>query len=348
MIDIIIPVFNAPDLLRKCVTAIRANTLLSPSNWRIAVAYEKDSDGPTKDLIAQMQLDGWVGKFCNSGQRGFPHNCNQAVRNLDGEYICLLNSDVAVRRGWLVPMLAQMEDSEVAVVGAKLIYPRDKPNVGGTIQHAGVFTRPNGLPDHAWRGKPANLPEANVRLEVNCVTFALALIRRSVWEELGGLDEAFVGGQFEDVDFCRRVREAGYKVIYQPQAVAYHWEHGSGEEFVLQTEMRNRNLLLKRWPDYPPDEHIFRPFNWDLIHAPPAIDAMAVLIHQVRAEAMLYVTNKIGAGGRGRLAADEREHLAHSERLAVMSYHLLPGVEQDWAKERARRFADMICKVRED
>ena len=187
-----------------------------------------------------------------------------------------------------------------------------------------------------------------MRLEVNCVTFALAIIRRSVWEQLGGLDEAFVGGQFEDVDFCRRVREAGYKVIYQPRAVAYHWEHGSGTDFVFESEKRNRNLLLKRWPDYPSDEHIFQPFNWDLVHAPPVIDATAVLIHQIRAEAMLYVTSKIGDGGRGKLREDEREHLAHSERLAAMPFHLLPEVDRTWAQERAIRFADFICKVREE
>ena len=83
------------------------------------------------------------------------------------------------------------------------------------------------------------------------------LIRREAWEKVGGFDTAYVGGQYEDMDFCLSVGAAGYKVVYEPAAVLYHYEHGSGEEHVYASSERNRELLLKKWPHVPCDEKLF-------------------------------------------------------------------------------------------
>ncbi|MBV9813215.1 MAG: glycosyltransferase family 2 protein, partial [Acetobacteraceae bacterium] len=118
-------------------------------------------------------------------------------------------------------MAAHLADPSVAVVGAKLLYPNR------TVQHAGVVMGLGGLCDHAYRHAPRRAPgyawRAGLAQEVSAVTGACLLTRRSIYDRLGGLDERYASA-FNDVDFCLRVREAGYRVVFAPAAELIHHE----------------------------------------------------------------------------------------------------------------------------
>jgi GT2 family glycosyltransferase len=313
-VTIIIPSYNKPDLLKDCLTALRANTDVP---YELVIADDCSPDQDMQDYLCE--LDGY-NVLLGEKNLGFPGNVNRAVEQTDGEYVCLLNQDTRVCRGWLSALMEEMQD-DVAVVGCKLLYPRDAPN-GGTIQHAGVARDSRG-PFHIWRYQPQNYPPANVRREVNCVTFACVLLRRSVWEEVGGLDEGYVGGQFEDVDYCLKVREMGWKVVYTPKCVVWHREHGAGEEFANATSGPNRERLFSLWPQArESDTYLFDSIDGSL-------EGLARFVHQIRAAAIHHCNVY-------------RRQWQHPMNIAQLSYDELPDVEKEWAREQARRLKELV------
>lgn len=167
----------------------------------------------------------------------FAENCNQAAALAETPYLLFLNDDTEVTPGFLEPLVAVLDaHPNVAAVGSKLLYP------DGRIQHAGVF-----LTYDPWSGiiagnhhhddQPAGL--------VPAVTAACLLIRRSVYQELGGFDEAFRNGG-EDTDLCLRLYEAGWGVYYEPASVVTHHESASGPERWAHVG-ENVALFSNRW-----------------------------------------------------------------------------------------------------
>lgn len=145
---------------------------------------------------------------------------NLATRGITTPYILLLNDDIQAFDDFLTPMIALMEkDPKHAIIGARLYYPN------GSIQHAGVGFYMTGEAFNVGHYKGVDIP---VYDQVNyCpVTFAAALIKTSVWNSLGGLDEHYING-FEDLDFCFKAMKSGYEVLYCPDAKLYHIEHAS-------------------------------------------------------------------------------------------------------------------------
>ncbi len=148
---------------------------------------------------------------------------NAAVSVVDTPFIVLLNDDITViTPDWVEAMLEHAQRPEVGVVGAKLLYP-DR-----SLQHAGVILGPRENCDHAFR----HLSEEDggyfefTRIIRNwsAVTFACAMMRRSVFDEVGGLDAQNLAVAFNDVDMCLRIRERGYWVVYTPFAQLFHHE----------------------------------------------------------------------------------------------------------------------------
>ena len=251
---IIVPTYNAPDFLRGCLSAIERNTI---APYKLLVADDKSSELQMRTFLRGIKSGCSVIK--SRKRRGFAGINNWAVTHTDTKYVCLLNSDTEPGYMWLTYMLEELDEHEdVGIVGAKLMYPPQKGwSLGGRIQHAGVARNSEGLPYHIFGGQPADFPAANVRRELNAVTFACVLIRRELWDFLGGLDKGYIIGQFEDIDFCWKARKAGWKVVYQPKATLLHYEHGSGEDIVLKHSMNNRGRLMSTWGNMGSDEHLF-------------------------------------------------------------------------------------------
>ncbi|MDD2795879.1 glycosyltransferase, partial [Acidocella sp.] len=157
---------------------------------------------------------------------------NIGARAARYEFLLLLNNDVIVREPlWLRTMLDEcLVNERVGAVGAKLLYP------AGTVQHAGVVLGVGGVADHAFRGiagrAPGYVMRAMAAQQISAVTGACMLVRRAAFEAVGGLDEAELTVAFNDVDLCVKLTQAGWQIVYTPDAVAEHRESVSrGDDF---------------------------------------------------------------------------------------------------------------------
>jgi GT2 family glycosyltransferase len=182
-------------------------------------------------------------------QRHRIHPFNYSVQNnfaltlVDTPYVVLLNDDVTViTPDWVESMLEHAQRPEVGVVGAKLLFP-DR-----TLQHAGVILGPYETCSHAFRFFPEDDPGHHdlPHLIRNCsaVTFACAMMRHSVYDEVGGLDEQNLAVAYNDVDMCLRIRERGYRVVYTPHAVLCHHESVTKDVSFNPGEV---DYLRRRW-----------------------------------------------------------------------------------------------------
>ena len=235
---IVIPVHNKASLTRQCL-----NALLAQRSERVEREIVVVNDGST-DLTEQL-LTAYAGRIRAASHptaRGFAHACNAGAALATGRYLVLLNNDTLPRPGWLRALVSYAEaHPAAAVVGAKLLYPND------TVQHAGVVFGLDRYPHHLYAGFPADHPATNVSRRFRAVTAACCLVRREVFESLGGFDTAFVNG-WEDVDLCLRLGEAGHEVHYCHESVVYHLESAS-RGLRAPRERENRGLFEARWRD---------------------------------------------------------------------------------------------------
>ena len=231
--SIIIPVFNRVEFTKKCIEAILRNT---PSELYEIIVIDNASSDETKMFLSN--IENRIKIIYNETNIGFAKACNQGAKLANGEFLVFLNNDTIPVAGWLESMVAYAEkDDEIGVIGSKLLYP------DGTIQHAGIELI-NGVPDHPFRNAPGDMPEANTMRELDMVTGACLLIKKEIFERCNGFDENYRNG-VEDVDLCLKVRELGFKVVYNPQSILYHHEGKTAGRFDHVRE--NLELFFKRW-----------------------------------------------------------------------------------------------------
>lgn len=242
-VSIIIPTRDNVSLLRRCVESIELMT--NHRNYEIVIV-DNDSDEPeTVEYLSATTHR--VVRF--EGEFNYSRINNFAVSWAEGEYIVLLNDDTEViSGGWLDEMLGHAQRPEVGVVGAKLLY------IDGRIQHAGVVTGMGnpwtpGVAGHVYQLYDADSPGHLGTLQTTCnysaVTAACMMLRREVFEEVGGFDEENLAVAFNDVDLCLRIRERDYLVVYTPHAELYHYEFASRG---LYSAKRDELLYMReRW-----------------------------------------------------------------------------------------------------
>lgn len=223
LVSIVIPNKDEAQTLRTCLESIWAKTTYP--NYEILIVENNSEKRETLEYYRALKgkpgvrLLRWPDKFNYSAINNF------AVRQAKGEYILLLNNDVElITPNWLELMLGMCQREEVGIVGCKLFYPDD------TIQHAGVILGMSGLADQVFVGLPrdaigySNRP--NLQQDLSAVTAACLMVKRSVYEEIGGMEEQ-LKVEFNDVDFCLKARKAGYLVVYEPNVQLYHYESKS-------------------------------------------------------------------------------------------------------------------------
>ena len=222
LVSIIIPFRDKPELLQACVTSVLDKTTYA--NFEIIGIDNGSEDATTLKLMRELEKRDARVRFIH---HDVPFNYsainNFAASQAHGEHLLLLNNDTEVISGeWLSAMLEHAQRPEVGVVGAKLLYG------SGTVQHAGVIIGQGGIAGHSHLNLPGDHPGYFARPQLiqnlSAVTFACAMVRREVFEELGGLNDSDLCIAFNDVDFCLRAREAGYLVVYTPYALLYHHE----------------------------------------------------------------------------------------------------------------------------
>jgi GT2 family glycosyltransferase len=192
---------------------------------------------------------------------------NQALGIASGSYLAFADNDLAVRsRNWLRVLAERLESGpRIGIVGPKLVFPFPPY----ALECAGVAISPSGRVQYRGRGEAregTGLEACATRTAgpVQCLISACWLMKRAVYEEIGGLDEVFNPAQYEDLDFCYRAREAGWEVWYEPAAEMYHYENtttaGSPDLNFRYITIRNGLEFKRRWQHRfsaeggPPDE----------------------------------------------------------------------------------------------
>ena len=225
-VSILIPNKDHTDDLEKCLQSIWKKTTWD--NYEIIVIENNSTDPATFAYYekAKQRYDGL--KVVTYPERGFNFSGinNFGRKAAAGDYLLLLNNDVEVRNGdWLTELLRQCaHKGGAAICGAMLYYPDE------TLQHAGVITGLGGYAGHSHKYKQKGGSGYLFRIatvqDFSAVTGACLLVKASVYDEVGGLDEQFAVA-FNDVDFCLRVRDAGYRIAWTPYAELTHYESKS-------------------------------------------------------------------------------------------------------------------------
>jgi GT2 family glycosyltransferase len=219
-VSLIIPTRDNADVLETCIRSIRSRTRYH--TYEILIIDNGSVEEKTKRLFAELSSDSSIRILPMPGPFNFSRLNNAAAREATGEILGLINNDIEVaHEDWLTEMVGLATRPEAGCVGAKLLYP------DGRIQHAGVVIGLGGVAGHGHRFARADDPGYLDRLRfvqnVSAVTAACLLVRRQVFDQVGGLDEGLTVA-FNDVDFCLKVRAAGYLNLWTPFAELIHHE----------------------------------------------------------------------------------------------------------------------------
>ena len=205
-------------LLANCIDGLLEKT--SYKNVEVIIVDNGSTEEATLEYLERVKV------LRHDIEFNFSELNNFGVNHASGEYLGLINNDISViEPDWLDEMMGHLVRPEVGIVGAKLLYEND------TIQHAGVIVGLGGVAGHAFRHEPRHARGYDDRLilcqELSCVTAACLLTRKDVYNQVDGLDEVNLRVAFNDVDYCLKVRDKGYKVIWTPFAELYHLESAS-------------------------------------------------------------------------------------------------------------------------
>ncbi|MFM0285989.1 glycosyltransferase family 2 protein [Paraburkholderia megapolitana] len=222
-VSLIIPTRDGVDLLRQCIDSVTRRTLYP--NYEIIVVDNGSVDDNTLKYLDEIREKRGVRVLRDDSPFNFSALNNRAAIVATGEYLCLLNNDIEViSPDWLNEMVGLASQPGSGAVGASLWYPND------TLQHGGILIGLGGVASHMHymlkHGQFGYFSRAVVTQNLSAITAACLVIRKSTYAEVGGLDENFAVA-YNDVDFCLRVREAGYRNVWTPHAQLYHHESAS-------------------------------------------------------------------------------------------------------------------------
>jgi glycosyltransferase involved in cell wall biosynthesis len=256
LVSLIVPTRNGRQLLQRCVDSILEKTTYPA--YEILVVDNGSDDPGTLAYLQRLAARSAsvpappvaVRVLRDAAPFNYSALNNRAVQAARGEIVGLLNNDLEVINGdWLEEMAGQAARPGIGCVGAMLYYPNN------TIQHAGVVLGVGGVAAHAFRdlerGREGRFNRARLVQNYSAVTAACLVIRKAVYEQVGGLDEAELAVAFNDIDFCLKVRAAGYRNLWTPFAELYHHESASrgadDTEAKQERFRRETETMLSRW-----------------------------------------------------------------------------------------------------
>ena len=225
LVSLLIPTRDMLVVLEPCIRSILDKTTYR--NYEIIILDNESAEPATLEYFKRIQAEDERVKVIPYHQ---PFNYsainNYGVRHARGELIGLVNNDIEViSPEWLAEMVSHALRPDIGCVGAKLYYD------DGTIQHAGVILGLGGVAGHSHKYFPREAPGYFHRLRIvqnlSAVTAACLVVRKSTYLQVGGLEEESLRVAFNDVDFCLKVREAGYRNLWTPYAELYHHESKS-------------------------------------------------------------------------------------------------------------------------
>jgi GT2 family glycosyltransferase len=246
-VSLIVPTRDQVGLLRTCMEGLLGNT--DYPDLEIIVVDNQSSDPAALEYLAQLPALG-VKVLAHPYPFNYSTINNRAVELANGELIGLVNNDIEIiEPDWLKEMVSQAIRPGVGAVGAKLLWPN------GMVQHGGVVVGINGLAAHTGNNlhqdDPGYLGMNQLARQQSAVTAACLLLRKSLYQALGGLDERAFPVAFNDVDLCLKIQQSGLNLIWTPFAQLIHAESASrGKDQTrekLARAQREQQGFIERW-----------------------------------------------------------------------------------------------------
>jgi GT2 family glycosyltransferase len=266
LVSLIVPTRDRADLLGMCV-----NGLLDHTDYpaiELLIVDHASERPETFELFDELKSDPRVRILPYSGPFNYSAMNNMAVAQARGSIVGLVNNDIdVINSSWLSEMVALAILDDVGAVGAKLLFP------DGRVQHAGVVLGVGGAANYfnhlAKRSDVGYFGRNVLTSSVSAVTAACLIVRKSVFDEVGGLNEADLAVAFNDIDFCLKVMKKGYRNVWTPHAELYHHESASrgAEDTPEKTERFQREIdyMWKTWgPELAHDPFYNDNFSLDL------------------------------------------------------------------------------------
>jgi len=252
LVSLIILTRNRLKLLQKCIESIFKKTTYP--NYEILIIDNGSDDPATLRYLKKLQLNSNIHVERDDRPFSFSALNNAAVKLVRGEIICLLNNDIEViSPGWLSEMVSHAVRPGIGTVGARLWY------TNGGLQHGGVILGlgPSGVAGHAqhhmFEHHFGYFGRANMIQSLSAVTAACLVIRKSIYEEVGRLNERDLQIAYNDIDFCLRVCKQGYRNIWTPYAELYHHESATrGQDYSPKNReryAREIQYMKRHWGD---------------------------------------------------------------------------------------------------
>jgi GT2 family glycosyltransferase/glycosyltransferase involved in cell wall biosynthesis len=240
--SIVIPVFNQLQFTLSCLGSVQQHAGDIP--FEVIVVDDCSTD-ETADVIGALP---GVVYLRNDTNEGFIASCNRGAEAARGEYLLFLNNDTTVTAGWLSNLLETFAfDSTAGLVGSKLIYP------DGRLQEAGGIIWRDGSGWNRGKFQEAGKPEYNYLRKVDYCSAASLMIRKALFDDLGGFDSKYAPAYYEDTDLAFKVAQSGHTVLYQPTSVVIHYEGVTGgtdtSKGTKKYQELNRTTFLRTWSE---------------------------------------------------------------------------------------------------
>lgn len=259
LVSILIPNKDNAEVLKRCIDSILEKTTYA--NFEIIIIENNSCSAEILEYYDYLKCDDRIRVVIWDREFNYSAINNFGATYAKGDYLLLLNNDTEViEPNWMYVMLSYCQRNDVGIVGARLLYPDD------TVQHAGVFMKkcdsaddsagPNHIFMHLDKNDGGYMERSLRPQDLSAVTAACMMVKRSVYDKVGGFDEQF-SVAYNDVDFCLRVREIGSRVVYVPDVKLYHYEslsrgaddEGSGLSNYARF-ISEQGLLRSRWSKY--------------------------------------------------------------------------------------------------
>src|SRR4030095_8920813 len=243
-VSVVIPAYNGWHINYNCLRSIKQHTYGVSYEVIFADDQSVDETKNIKDYIKNITV------IRNETNLGFLKNCNHAASFAKGDYIHFLNNDTEVTAGWLNSLTELLDrDAQIGMAGSKLVYP------DGRLQEAGGIIWQDASGWNYGHNQECEGPEFNYLKEVDYISGASIMVRKTVWQKLGGFDERYSPAYCEDSDLAFAIRKMNMKVVYQPLSVVIHHEgfsHGSENDKdaglnIKSFQKINTEKFAKKW-----------------------------------------------------------------------------------------------------
>ncbi len=345
-VSVVLVTYNAWEWTQRALQALVDTTEIP---YELVVVDNASSDA-TREHLASIEN---ARVLLQPANHGYGAAANLGVMLARAPRVLLLNSDAMVQPGWLPPLIDVLDGrDDVAAVGARL------DNVDGSLQEAGSIVWGDAASDNYGDGDDPRKPEYRFLRDVDYLSAACLLVRRSAFCDAGGFDPVYHPAYYEDTDLAMRWRSMGLRVVYQPRSVAVHkrWASSGDRSGMVETLLRNRPVFLRRWRDLVGD----RPARPDPEDGPSLLALrdvecperlLAVVSRLASAEgarAVRLLESVLALAPRWRctlLCWDDDAESAEAERLRAFGVELVGGNGDPaaWLRFRRRHHSALLA-----